>query len=527
MGFGAAGASAAISALETAPSAKILILDRESGGGASVLSGGVVYSGGGTPYQKEAGYDETPDNMFSYLKLENGDAVDEATLRKFCDGSVERLAWLEKHGVKFQSSLCSYKTSYPTDRHYLYFSGNEKAWPYNEVAKPVPRGHRTLHPGLASGHALWNALAASVLKMGAKVQPLSRVENLIMRDGKVAGISYKTIDEKTQPKIFSRYVRFRTWDINLRLGLPALARIFSQRADRIWDAHAVPRSASSKSVVLSAGGFAFNLPMRDKHVPAYNAVAPLGTPGDDGSGIRLGQQAGGITSHMNRMSAWRFLSPPSAFIEGIAVSSSGQRIAREDLYGATFTKTFIEKHDGKGYLILDSTQMEKAKQQYKDQTQPLMRIQFQYLVWITSKKGKSLADLAAKIRVPPSALEESVEKYNHGVSSPSGDPAHKTPEYSSPILKAPFYALDISIVNSGPYMCPGITLGGLKVNGRSGRVLDMDENEIDGLYAAGRNAVGVCSNSYVSGLSLADCVFSGRRAGEHAATMVTVRSNKS
>ena len=31
--------------------------------------------------------------------------------------------------------------------------------------------------------------------------------------------------------------------------------------------------------------------------------------------------------------------------------------------------------------------------------------------------------------------------------------------------------------------------------------------------SAGRTAVGVCSNSYVSGLSLADCVFSGRRAG--------------
>jgi 3-oxo-5alpha-steroid 4-dehydrogenase len=29
--------------------------------------------------------------------------------------------------------------------------------------------------------------------------------------------------------------------------------------------------------------------------------------------------------------------------------------------------------------------------------------------------------------------------------------------------------------------------------------------------------VGVCSNSYVSGLALADCVFSGKRAGEHAA----------
>ncbi len=47
---------------------------------------------------------------------------------------------------------------------------------------------------------------------------------------------------------------------------------------------------------------------------------------------------------------------------------------------------------------------------------------------------------------------------------------------------------------------------------------------MDGLYAAGRTAVGLCSRSYVSGLSLADCVFTGRRAGQHAAAeAVTLR----
>jgi len=47
-----------------------------------------------------------------------------------------------------------------------------------------------------------------------------------------------------------------------------------------------------------------------------------------------------------------------------------------------------------------------------------------------------------------------------------------------------------------------------------------DGTPVPGLYAAGRTAVGLCSNSYVSGLSLADCVFSGRRAGNHAAVAV-------
>ncbi len=44
-----------------------------------------------------------------------------------------------------------------------------------------------------------------------------------------------------------------------------------------------------------------------------------------------------------------------------------------------------------------------------------------------------------------------------------------------------------------------------------------DGGVIPGLYAAGRNAVGVCSRQYVSGLSIADCVYSGRRAGGAAA----------
>ena len=36
---------------------------------------------------------------------------------------------------------------------------------------------------------------------------------------------------------------------------------------------------------------------------------------------------------------------------------------------------------------------------------------------------------------------------------------------------------------------------------------------IEGLYAAGRNAVGISSNGYVSGLSVSDGIFAGRNAG--------------
>jgi 3-oxo-5alpha-steroid 4-dehydrogenase len=62
-----------------------------------------------------------------------------------------------------------------------------------------------------------------------------------------------------------------------------------------------------------------------------------------------------------------------------------------------------------------------------------------------------------------------------------------------------------------------MTLGGLAVNEKTGQVLGEDGSVVPGLYAAGRNAVGICSRQYVSGLSIADCVYSGLRAARHAA----------
>jgi 3-oxo-5alpha-steroid 4-dehydrogenase len=62
-----------------------------------------------------------------------------------------------------------------------------------------------------------------------------------------------------------------------------------------------------------------------------------------------------------------------------------------------------------------------------------------------------------------------------------------------------------------------MTLGGLKVDEDTGAVVREDGSEIHGLYAAGMTAVGLHSNGYISGLSLGDGVFSGRRAARSAA----------
>jgi 3-oxo-5alpha-steroid 4-dehydrogenase len=61
------------------------------------------------------------------------------------------------------------------------------------------------------------------------------------------------------------------------------------------------------------------------------------------------------------------------------------------------------------------------------------------------------------------------------------------------------------------------TLGGLLVDEDTGAVKNAAGQTIDGLYAAGRAAVGLCSNGYISGMSIGDGMFSGRRAGRACA----------
>jgi 3-oxo-5alpha-steroid 4-dehydrogenase len=91
------------------------------------------------------------------------------------------------------------------------------------------------------------------------------------------------------------------------------------------------------------------------------------------------------------------------------------------------------------------------------------------------------------------------------------DPMGKSADLVRPVEAPPFTAVPCHL-DSQIFPAPNITLGGLDADEEQ-RVRRPDGTSIPGLYAVGRCAAGVASRSYVSGLSLADCVFSGRNAG--------------
>jgi 3-oxo-5alpha-steroid 4-dehydrogenase len=271
-------------------------------------------------------------------------------------------------------------------------------------------------------------------------------------------------------------------------------------------------------VILSAGGFVFNRRMMKHHAPKYYPGAPLGSPGCNGNGIRLGESVGGVADNMARGSAWRFINPPKSWAEGVMLNQQGKRFVNEASYGARIGEYMAEENDGKAILIFDQAMLKDVLRQLMPgkvwlllQTAPAV-----LSLLFNTKKSATLAQLAQRCGLPEEALQESVARYNSFARNQQDEDFYKAPDYLRPIEQGPFYAMDISVGNK-IFICPTITLGGLRVEESSGRVVREDGSVMPNLYAAGRTAIGVASQSYVSGLSLADCVFSGRRAARDIA----------
>ena len=519
VGFGAAGACAALEA--AAAGRDVVVLDRFAGGGATALSGGVIYAGGGTPHQLAAGVRDSPEAMFSYLSLEVGDAVSPATLREFCRGSPDMLAWLERHGVPFEGSLCPDKTSYPTNRHYLYYSGSELS--AADTAPPAPRGHRVRGRG-TSGGLLFSRLARAVDRSGARVLAQTTAHRLITdAGGGVTGVECRTLRGGPGWARAAHRVLHR-WSAKPYLYAPKAGRVLHRPVAWLERRYGRPLLVGARQgVVLAAGGFVANRPMMREHAPACRGGLPLGTPGDDGSGIRLGVQAGGSTAYLDRVSVWRFLSPPPALLGGVLVDRAGRRVEDESRYGAAIGDAMMARN-GQAWLFADRATVAEARRELRRSTLWFQRWQALYLLTAGRVSAPTVEAVAARAGIDPAGLAATLAAYHAAAAAGHPDPAGKPAELVRAQDRPPFSLIDCSIRPRLAYPAPMLTLGGLVVAEETGQVRRPDGTAVPGLYAAGRSAAGLCSRSYVSGLSLADCVFSGRRAGRHAAAAVLMAS---
>lgn len=460
IGFGGAGACAAIEAADAGAEAIIFEVSSASGG-STALSSAEIYMGGqgGTRVQQACGYTDDTEEMVKFLMLCGGAQASETKVRAYCEGSVDHFNWLTAQGVPYKDSEYKQRAIMALTDDCLLYTGNEKAWPFNEVAKPCPRGHNLHVEGDNGGPLLMKILTEQVTKRGIRVEYNARALTLIS-------------DENNA--VHGVVVRMNQKEYTVR---------------------------ARRGVILCAGGFVMNKAMLQKYAPRVaDFDTPIGNPGDMGSGILMGMGVGGTAINMHEFFVSIPYYPPAELTYGIFVNSQGQRFINEDCYHGRIGHYALQQPGNRIYLIVSAEDFEKPA----------------YLNADIVGTGETAAELEAELEVPPGMLQHTIAYYNEHAARGEDPLFHKAAQWLKP-LDGPLAALDCTQGRGAFY--PFFTLGGLDTL-PTGEVLTAEGEVIPGLYAAGRTACGIprTSAGYASGMSVGDATFFGRMAGKRAAS---------
>ncbi len=126
--------------------------------------------------------------------------------------------------------------------------------------------------------------------------------------------------------------------------------------------------------------------------------------------------------------------------------------------------------------------------------------------WVST--GDTVKDLAAKMKIDPEALQETVAKYNQYCSGKK-DPDFKRRDNSlSPLATPPYYGMELALTLIN-------TQGGPKHNTKA-QTLDQDDKPVPRLYSPGELG-SFFGFLYPGGSNIPEAIAFGRIAGENAA----------
>ena len=386
VGFGGAGASAAIEAHDAG--AEVIIFELGSAaGGSTALSGADIYMGGGTAVQKACGYEDSKEDMFNYMMACNGPQADEAKIRNYVEYSVDHYQWLVDRGIPFNMNEHKQRAVMPLNDDCLLYSGSEKAFPFNQQAKPVPRGHNPAAMGDKGGELVMGILAKNVEERGIRVECEARVLTLIVDDaGAVVGL----------------VVRINQQELNVK---------------------------AASGVILCAGGFVMNEAMLKQYAPdLLRCNYQVGNPGDTGSGILMGLGVGGAAINMHEGFASVAYYQPASLTYGIFVNAMGQRFINEDCYHGRVGSYALRQPGNRIYLVFNVEDYGNYEE-------------MNYIFAPLAGTGESIEELEQELELSPGSLAKTLVFYNQYAANGEDPLFHKTAEWLKPI-EPPFVALD-------------------------------------------------------------------------------------
>jgi succinate dehydrogenase/fumarate reductase flavoprotein subunit len=399
-------------------------------------------------------------DFYRYMMMSGGPDADAERVRLYAEGALDHFEWLKARGIRYRDTYIPGKPVMPGTGDCLILSGSEFAWPFREHAKPCPRGHLPDAVGETGGFALLEALSQQALALGASALFDTRVESLVVDDDScVCGIVYSEEGQE-------RHARAR------------------------------------HGVVLCTGGFALNEDMLRAYAPLRSRLGDDGLSAghDDGSGIRMGMSVGGAAIHMDELFVTLPFYPPESHVKGILVNDKGARFINEDAYAGRVAHFIASQVGDRFYLLVDDTLFQRPADYSKIEIAAV---------------GETWQEVESELGLIEGTLTSTVEIYNRHAAKGEDPLFHKHADWLAPLVEPPFAALACHL---GEAYYPFFTLGGLRVH-PTGEVRTASGSIIPGLYAAGRTACGLprWGPGYSSGMSLGDCTFFGRKAGESAA----------
>ena len=286
---------------------------------------------------------------------------------------------------------------------------------------------------------------------------------------------------------------------------------------------------SKKAVILACGGYENDPTTKWDFYPA-KPIHSLGSPGNTGDGIRLGQKAGAALWHMTNMASTIGFKAPE-YEAAFSICFFSEDFIYVDRYGKRFIDEIgVEVHEfGREMSYFDTRRIEYPRiptwSIFGEQTRrrgPLNtgtvgynRTLYKWSPdnsaeiakgWII--QAKSIAELANRISVDGVNLENTIERYNESCKLGNDPEFCRAKENLMAIEGPPYYAIQIWPV----LYC---TQGGPRRD-KDARVLDPDGKPIPRLYEAGELG-SVTGGLYQGGNSLAECIVFGQIAGRNAA----------
>lgn len=515
IGSGAAGLTTAV--VGASEGLETLVLEKtEFYGGTSALSGGVAWVPN-NPLMKAEGIEDTREDALTYLKHNIGNRVAEAKLQAFVDKAPKMVDYMSANSA-------------------LEF---DIVHGFPDYRPETPGGHmggRSIDCKVISGHKLddfEDLRPGNRNVVGGIVGTVTELRRLAFIRSNPLGVLkvWRVIPRNLWNKIARRR--------HLAGGQTLVARLrysLQQKGTPLWlntalEELMVENGAvvgvratkegepvtirARKGVVMASGGFEHNPAMRKQFFGEKaseewaKGTYTSGSPGNTGDGIRAGEGIGAAVDLMDDL--WWM---PSVKRDGqlpvivvferglphvIVVNARGERFANEARPYNELGRIIYEDDAPPAHLVFDQDYRSKyTVGGMVPGITPEKYIEEGYI-----KRADTLGELAAKTGIDPDGLAKSVARFNamalagkdedfgKGESAfdrYAGDTVHEPNPCLGPIVKPPFYAMQLHPGDLG-------TKGGLLTNEHA-QVLREDGTIVPGLYAAGNASACVMGNYY-------------------------------